>query len=257
MAIIRIPIPTGVPGSVDVDIPRQDGDPDTQAYFDSLGALADDADATMSPTDWQLADSGGFNAAHVDRVARSTALGADSVATGDDSLASGLGAEASRVGQRAHSSGPGGSALDLEAAPGGTQESALTMAGETPGVGVGETVELKLGPAPGGPFLFQTEKACAITVTGIVKGIIGGVNNSRAFKQMIVVKKEGTGSAVITGSGAQESIGTAGAATWTLAATIGVGPNRLVVTLGAGATTAQMRATVKLEVVEISLPGEP
>ena len=318
MAIIRIPIPAGVPGSVDVDIPGGTGDPDTQAYFGGDGILTDDVNATMTPTDWQLRDGADVNAARVNRVKHSLSIGSGSSATGEsasaqgldcvasgaqahaeglqtaaggigahtegqstiastgathaegyqaqatafaahaegqDTRASGLASHASGYrsaailsGQLAHSSGPGNSGTTD---PGATQATLLTLGGRTPGGAPGETTGLTLGPANGGALTLEDGKGYVVVVTTIARGLIGVAKTVRSWKWSLVLRKDG-GTTTIAAQGAVEQLGDAGGATWTLVATIDVGPDALLLTFTTGATTAATKITAKVEMVEIS-----
>lgn len=179
------------------------------------------------------------------------AEGMVTVASNIASHAEGVFAVASRWGQHAHSSGPG----TTSAGNGGTQQSVITMAGETPGATAGESVELSFGSDALVFFSLEDGKGYTIMVTAIARGSISGAPNVLSTRRMYAVRRD-AGVSTIAASGANEAIGdsAAVASPWTLTASIGVAPDRFALTFGTGDTTSAVRVTAKVEFVEIFNP---
>jgi hypothetical protein len=239
------------------------GDPNTQAYFGPTGALTDDLDATMTTADWiQSTFPGGPQAIHVNRAIRSVAIGDSSVASGTNSFAQGNNAQASglaahasgiqtavfRDGQWGHSSGQGGLSAP---AIGNSQADLVTMTGETPGGAPTQSVELVLGSIPG-PLVLEDGKDYSFTVTVAVGAVQPGPTRvARTFIIYFNVRRD-AGVSVITASGVGQAFGDATTADWTFVASIGIAPDRVVLTFTTGAINSAAKVTAEVRFVEIA-----
>jgi hypothetical protein len=158
---------------------------------------------------------------------------------------------ASRDGQFSYGSGPGG-IVGLN--QGDSQESRMTMTGSTPGLGIGESVELKAGLSPGAALVLEDSKSYAIVITGIARGAVLGLPLAQFFRRSLAVSRD-AGLSTILALGALEQLGNAGAASWTLLPSIPlIGPDRFVLTFNTGVTTSAVRVTAKVEFVEMLNP---
>jgi hypothetical protein len=175
----------------------------------------------------------------------SHAEGNTSRANGSHSHAEGLLADALRDGQFAHSSGPG--ALIGPNHQGDSQYSFVTMAGQTPGLAPGESVNLLLGTAPGVPFVLAVDKAYTIVVTAVMEGQIAGASRMQSFRRLFAIRPQ-AGVPTLIASGVAEQIGDAAAATWTITVTAGA---TLGIAFSTGATTSAAQATATVEFTEI------
>lgn len=173
------------------------------------------------------------------------AEGEDSVASGADSHAQGRSAVALRFSQDAMASGQ-------FAARGDAQTSVLVLRGSTPGAVVGEPVELFFGEAPL-QLILEDGRGYNIMVTAILRGRVGGLPLVRSIRQMFAVRRD-AGLTTIAAAGAQENIGDAGAASWTLTASVGAAPDRFALTATTGATTTALRVAAKVEFTEVLNP---
>lgn len=185
--------------------------------------------------------------------AASHAEGLQTHADGDSAHSQGMFAFAGQEGQHAHSCGPGttsGFTTEL----GVSQQSVYTLAGGTPGVGVGESVELDFGLTGSllQPDVLNDNMGWTIVVTAIARGMIGGVYKAQSFRQMFTLLTD-AGVATLEASGAQEKIGSAAAASWTLVGSATLVPyNHFKLLFSTGATQSLVRITAKVEVVEIN-----
>ena len=171
-----------------------------------------------------------------------------STAYGTQSHSQGLGSLAKRNSQSSHASGPNAAFL----ARGTHQTSALVLRGSTPGNGAGETVELQYFD-PLEPFILENGKGYTVTVEMIAGGVIAAARTVRTFLQKYCLRRDG-GTTVLAGSGTPESFGDAGAVSWTLVASIGVAPDRVVLTFSTGATTAATQVSARVTFTEVTYP---
>jgi len=180
-----------------------------------------------------------------------TAFG-DSFATADLAFASGSLGNASRQTQRSTSSG-------RFAVRGDAQSSEIVLRGSTPGLAMGESVELKFGEAGDQQFTipsgsFRSFMAIyEVIATGISSGGSGPINLA-SFKQTLVFHENGGGVVTQDVSGTQEKLTSAGAASWTFAASVPGGPFRLALTFTTGTTTLKTRVVAHLRFVELVPP---
>jgi hypothetical protein len=121
------------------------------------------------------------------------------------------------------------------------------MCNQTPGAAPGETVDLNYGFLENLDLNFS-DGSFAVVITGVARGNIAGIVYTRAFRQMVALSAT-AGVLTLVASGAQESIGDAPAATWTLTASSD-GTN-LILTFTTGATTATCLVTAKVDMAEI------
>jgi hypothetical protein len=179
------------------------------------------------------------------------AEGMATIASNIASHAEGVFANASRWGQHAHSSGPG----TTSAGNGGTQQSVITMAGETPGVSPNESVELSFGSDALVYFSLENGRGYMIEVTSIARGSVAGNPSVQIFQRLYAVRRDG-GVSTIAASGTNVQLGDAALASSALTASIGTSPDRFSLTLftGEGVTSA-VRVTAKVEFVEIYNPS--
>jgi hypothetical protein len=130
------------------------------------------------------------------------------------------------------------------------------MSGQTPGVAVGETVELNFGL---GGDLFQPNfhydnMAFTVTVTGIARGMISGTYRVQSFRQTFCVITD-LGTSTIVAVGAMEQIGSTQAASWTLTGSISASPyDHFKVAFFTGTTQSLVRVTAKVETVDVYNP---
>jgi hypothetical protein len=182
-------------------------------------------------------------------------VGPASHAEGNATIANGLAARASgiltlvfRDGQEAHSSGQAGLAAPLV---GNSQTSLITMTGETPGVAPTESVELVFGNLPM-QLVLEDGKDYTFTATAAVGAVQPGPTRvGRAFIIYFNVRRDG-GVSVITASGVGQSFGDAATNDWTFVASIGVAPDRVVLTLTTGAINSAAKVTAEVRFVEIA-----
>jgi hypothetical protein len=203
----------------------------------STGAFAAN-DAAASNTEAAAFNSGDAQGLQSFSINNSTAIGPRSFASGGDS-------QALRDTQFSHASGS-------EITSGAAQTSVLVFRGTTPGAGVGESVALRYGPTPA-VFELENPKGYVVRVTAVARGLVGGVPNVRTFVQTLAVRRT-AGVTTIAAAGVQEVLGDAASATWTLVASVGVGPDHLAFTFSTGATTSAARIVADVSFVEVTPP---
>jgi len=154
-----------------------------------------------------------------------------SVASGKYSHAQGIESIALRESQDARSGGK-------FAVAGDAQTSGLVMRGSTPGALVNESVELLFGVAFDQQLTCENAKAYAFKVTAVIGGTQAGpLRRSRTIEIKFNVRRD-AGVTTLVASGTGDAYGDASTATWTLAPTIGAGPDRVVLTFNTGAGVA-------------------
>lgn len=179
----------------------------------------------------------------------SHAEGVQTVAIGQASHASGVLSLAFRVGQKAHSSGQFGL---TGPAVGASQTNIVTMTGETPGAAPTESVELLLGFLAAVNLILEDGKAYAFTVSAIAGADQAGpARVCRQFLRYFVVRRDG-GVSTIAATGIDQDFGDAATADWTLVASIGAAPDRVVLTFTTGAINSAARVTAEVKFVEIA-----
>lgn len=138
------------------------------------------------------------------------------------------------------------------AVDGDAQTSDLVLRGSTPGVGVGESVELKFGASGTTQMILEDAKAYAFVVTAVIGGTQAGpVRRSRSIEIKFNARRDG-GTTVITASGTTDAYGDVSTATWTLTPTVGVAPDRIVLTFNTGAGAASAcKVAAKVEFTEV------
>ena len=159
----------------------------------------------------------------------SHAEGQNSTASGNFAHAQGVRALASRESQDSLASGEFSTAGDA-------QTSSLVLRGTTPGLAINESVELIYGNAANQQLILEDGKTYTFKVTAAV----GGLQPSRVSRGIEIsfnVRRD-AGLSTITGNGPGAGYGDLLTATWTLAATIGVAPDRVVLTFNTGAGSA-------------------
>lgn len=137
-------------------------------------------------------------------------------------------------------------------AAGDAQASLLVLRGSTPGSGAGESVELKFGSSRNQTLQLEDGKGYTITVTAIAKDTVAGAKGVRSFfYRYSVMRVAGVTTIEASDTTTTPPIGSAGTASWTLAASVGAAPDRFVLTFTTGGTTAAARCVAKVEFVEL------
>lgn len=136
------------------------------------------------------------------------------------------------------------------AADGDAQTSQLVVRGSTPGAAPGEAVELKFGSAGAKVLTFEDGKAYTIEVSAVAKDTVAGGKGMQSWVQRYAVRKA-AGVAVIAGTGAVDQFGDAASATWTLAASIGAGPDRFLLTFTTVGAQAAAKCAATVRIVEV------
>jgi len=134
--------------------------------------------------------------------------------------------------------------------------SKLVYRGLTPGVGIGESTALKFAGFSGAgllEFVPEDGRGYSITIQAIARGDIAGAPNVQSFKRTFAVRRT-AGVTTIAASGAMEQIGDGTSVSWTLALTVGVAPDRLVLTFTTGVTTSAVKIAAEFKFVEILTP---
>ena len=110
---------------------------------------------------------------------------------------------------------------------------AANLTGSTPGSATNEAVELT--PA----FSCVDGSGYIVEVECFAGGVQGGSRRAKAFKRRYLLRRD-SGVTTLACTGAQDDLddSAGGTTTWTLVATIGVTPDRLVLTFNTGAGTA-------------------
>lgn len=173
------------------------------------------------------------------------------IASGKGSHAQGILSHASRDGQHAHASGSfQGFAID----EGNAQYSTIILRGETPGAAANEAAVLKYDendPATS-EIILEDDKAYDFTVVCIIGARQAGpVQKTRTIKYNFCARRV-AGLSVIAATGAGDAYGDASTATFTLLATVGAAPDRIILTFNTGAGAASrcfVSATVHLSEV--------
>jgi hypothetical protein len=168
-----------------------------------------------------------------------------SVGTGNRSHAQGIQAVALRESQDAVAGG-------AFAVAGDAQTSMLVLRGTTPGLAPGESVELLFGAAFDQQLVLENGKSYDFRVRASVGGVQGGpVRRSRSIEISFNVRRD-AGLSVITAIGPGSAYGDASTATWILTPTIGVAPDRVVLTFATGAGVASAcKVSARVEFTEV------
>ena len=190
------------------------------------------------------------------------AEGTLTAAIGDGSHAEGVHSQALRHGQHAHSSTfiESGGGADPDFPIGSLQTSQLVLFGRTPGLAANEDVELRFGrieppTEPGDPLILEDGKTYAFKITAACGGV-QGLNQATRVLELSFNAKRGGGLSVIVGAQNTESYGDALANTWTLAASIGAAPDRVVLTFSTGVGAASVvNVSAKVEFTEVVFPN--
>jgi len=229
-----------------------------RALGSSSVAIGDGAEATAPASDAVALGDGFVTAPSAFAANSGTANGSNSAAlgkgtaTGNFSTALGDQSNALREGQRALAAG-------RFAALGDAQTSELVLRGSTPGLAMGESVELMFGDAGNQQFTVPANSfrsfiaVYEVIATGISAGGSGPINLA-SFKQTLVFHENGGGVLTQDVSGTQEKLTSAGAASWTFAASVPIGPGRLALTFTTGTTTLKTRVVATLRFTELVPP---
>jgi len=168
-----------------------------------------------------------------------------SVGTGKRSHAQGIQAVALRESQDAVAGG-------AFAVAGDAQTSMLVLRGSTPGAAINESVELKYGAVFDQQLILEDGKSYDFRVRVSVGGTQAGpVRRSRTIEITFNVRRD-AGVSVITAIGPGSAFGDASTATWILTPTIGVVPDRVVLTFNTGAGVASAcKVAARVEFTEV------
>ena len=198
----------------------------------------------------------------------SVASGPVAHAEGDQTTASGYashaeGINAVAIGQAAHAQGEESLALresqDALASGnfttnGDAQTSNLVLRGSTPGAVANETVELKYGLAGDQTFQLEDGKTYAVKVVAAAGGVRVGTE-SRVLELSFNARRV-AGVSTIEGAQLTASYGSAGAALWTLTASIGA-PDRVVLTFDTGpGVPSKVNVAARVEFTEVLMATE-
>ena len=176
----------------------------------------------------------------------STAIGNGVIAAGASATAIGDRSNAIRESQFSHASG-------RIAANGDAQASWLELRGTTPGAAPGEAVELKFGELADQTFQCEDGKAYLITIEAVAKDTVAGGKGVQCYMQRYALRRA-AGVTTLAASGAADQFGDPASATWTLVATIGAAPDRLVLTFTTTGAQAAARCLASMKFVEVNNP---
>lgn len=207
---------------------------------EALGAASHtEGIATQSDGDYAHAEGQNSNAIGI----AAHAEGYFTVANGDYSHACGANSYARRESQWSHASG--GVTGD------GVSTHLLVLRGTTPGAGVGESVELQFGTVLT-QLTLTDNHAYAFKVTAVIgANQTGPVRVSRTIEIKFNARRA-AGVTIITATGVGDAYGDAATATWTLVATVGVAPDRIVLTFNTGAGLASASTIIaRVEFTEV------
>lgn len=172
-------------------------------------------------------------------------------ATASSARAGGILASPTRVSQDTWASGSDGTT------PGNIQTSQLVLAGTTPGIGAGETVELRIDPFGGNePLQLDDDKSYTFRASVIAAGDVGGSHVDQSFEVETTVRQVG-GVITISASNTIVQQGDAGGASWSVVVTAGAAPTRLVYTFSTGATTSRTVVGAQCRFTEVFLHITP
>lgn len=172
--------------------------------------------------------------------------GAGNKATAQYAFAAGFRALANKSGQISSAAGAFNVAGDA-------QTGWMVVRIGTPGVGVGESMELGAGNSADQYIILEDDKAYTIVVSAVARGLVSGNPCMQSFRQMFAARRE-LGTTVIAASGVLEQMGDAAASSWTLIASVGAGPDRFRLTFNTGSTTSAARIVAKVELTEVQNP---
>lgn len=168
-----------------------------------------------------------------------------SAAAATNAFAIGESARAIRESQFARASG-------RTSANGDKQTSVIDISGTTPGSVANESVELHYGAANNQVFSGENGKAYQCTVSLVAGGVQAGPTR---VSRSIIIKfnfRRDAGVSTITATGVGEGYGDASTNDWTLVATVGVAPDRIVVTFTTGATASKCTVNGELTFTEVA-----
>jgi hypothetical protein len=169
-----------------------------------------------------------------------------STADGDYSLAHGYGAHTTRATQETHASG---------GPTGNYQTSKLVLRGQTPGAAINESVDLKFhgfaSTAGTTEFALDNDKAYIIEVLAIAGGVQAGPTRVAKRFTGTISAKCAAATAAIVGTNVITGDGDAGAATWTLVASVTGAIVRFTFNTGVGAAS-DSDVTLKIEFTEVA-----
>jgi hypothetical protein len=171
--------------------------------------------------------------------------GSGNKAAGQNALAQGEQSSAPRESQEAFASGAFNEAGDA-------QTSKIVLRGSTPGLAVNEAVELKYGIDADQTLQLEDGKTYAVKVVAACGGVQGLSDVTCVLELSFSARRSG-GTSSIQGSQVTTTYGDA--TTWTLAASIGAGPDRIVLMFSTGAGPASIvNVAARTEFTEVVRP---
>lgn len=198
----------------------------TRVGITNLSSFVGSVDAAAAGATNNHATIGGGKDNSATGEASTVPGGGGNAATGDYAIAEGLLGKASREGQRGFASGA------FSGVPGQANAGEVVLRGTTI-LAANQTTVLMFGAAADQEIILENGKAYAFDVRCIVYGVQGGVGFSRTLKIAFTAFKTG-GVTTIDGTGAGESFGNANGSTFSLTPTVGVAPDRVVLTFATG-----------------------
>lgn len=121
--------------------------------------------------------------------------------------------------------------------------------GSTPGSGSGESVELLYGDLFNQMWTPTNSKGYIVWVMAVARGLVSGNPSVQGFRQMFSVRRDSSVT-TIAAIGVLEQVGDAASSSWTLTASVGVGPDRFRIDFNTGSTTSAVTVRAKLELSE-------
>ena len=133
---------------------------------------------------------------------------------------------------------------------GQAQTSGLVYRGTTPGAAPAEAVELLSGIGLVQTLLLEDGKSYTFVLTVTAGAVQAGPTRvSRGFVVRFNARRD-AGLSVITAIGVGDSFGDAATADWTVVPTVGVAPDRIVLTFTTGAITSAANCVARVEMTE-------
>lgn len=218
----------------------------TQSQITNLGSQDGLVEPTATGATAKGATIGGGNDNSATGLYSKVTGGAGNKASGQYSEAGGFRASATLTGQVATAAGAFNNAGDA-------QTGWMVMRIGVAGAGPGESGELGAGNSSTDYLILENDKAYTIVVSAVARGSVSGSPSMQSFRQMFAARRE-SGTTVIAASGVLEQIGDAASSSWTLVASVGVGPDRFRLVFNTGATTSAARIVAKVEVTEAQNP---
>lgn len=137
------------------------------------------------------------------------------------------------------------------ATAGDAQKSELVMRGSTPGAAPGESIELLFGSSRDQTLQLEDGKAYSVTVEATAHGQVSGSDNVQSYVQRYALRRA-AGLTTIAALAASDQFGDGTSATWTLVASVGAAPDRLVLTFTTTGAQSAAKCAAHLRIVEVA-----